>query len=199
MNPFNNLCSSFGNIHWQSSLGLFSWNRKRETQVCTHIYDVGHEVCHLLPCGIFDKVTKFTGSDDIAPAADAMTKAIHAFTHFSYVYSKGFWLFCDLQGKYDNGGWMCLFDPQVHMYVILLFVIDHILIILPRNQNRPDRDAYWDGGMQKIKKILKQHENDCERNRVCNALELHTMLVNDHSAPKEQQRSKKPTIINLIN
>ena len=153
----------------------------------------------LLPCGMFDKVTKFMGSDDIAPAADAMTKAIHAFAHFSYVYSKGFLLFCDLQGIYDNGGQMCLFDPQVHMYAILLFVTDHILIILLRNQNRSDRDAYWNGGVQKIRKFLKQHENDCERNGVCNALELRTVLVNDHSAPKEQQRSKKPTIINLIN
>jgi hypothetical protein len=53
--------------------------------------------------------------------------------------------------------------------------------------------------MQKIKQFLKQHENDCERNGVCNALELRTVFVNDHSAPTEQQRSKKPMIINLIN
>ena len=77
---------------------------------------------HLLPCRMFDKVTKFTGSDDIAtPVADPMTKAIHAFAHFSYVYSRGFLLFCDLQGIYDNDGRMCLFDTQVHTYVLTTF------------------------------------------------------------------------------
>lgn len=72
---------------------------------------------------MFDKVTKFTGSDDIALVADAMIKAIHAFAHFSHVYSKGFLLFCDLQGIYDDGGRMCLFDPQAHTYALLLLLL----------------------------------------------------------------------------
>lgn len=72
----------------------------------------------LLPCGMFDKHLKFTGSDNIAPAMNPITKAIHAFAHFSYVYSKGFLVFSDLQGIYDNSGQMCLIDPQVHTYVL---------------------------------------------------------------------------------
>ena len=43
----------------------------------------------LLPCGPVDpKVEKFTGNGDIGPASDHMTKAIHAFAHFSAIYPK---------------------------------------------------------------------------------------------------------------
>lgn len=53
----------------------------------------------LLPCGKLDaKVKKFTGSDDIGDAPDSMTKAVHAFAHWSLLYSRGHILFCDLQG-----------------------------------------------------------------------------------------------------
>lgn len=54
----------------------------------------------LLPCGKLDaKIKKFTGSDDIGDAPDSMTKAIHAFAHWSLLYSRGHILFCDLQGN----------------------------------------------------------------------------------------------------
>lgn len=53
----------------------------------------------LLPCGKLDvKIKKFTGSDDIGDAPDNMTKAVHAFAHWSLIYSRGHILFCDLQG-----------------------------------------------------------------------------------------------------
>jgi hypothetical protein len=58
----------------------------------------------LLPCGPADgDMQKFTGNEDNSPAPDAqdeLTMAIHAFGHFSSVYSKGDLLLCDLQGKY---------------------------------------------------------------------------------------------------
>ena len=53
----------------------------------------------LLPCGTLDsKIKKFTGSDEVGDAPDGMTKAIHAFAHWSLLYSRGHILFCDLQG-----------------------------------------------------------------------------------------------------
>ena len=56
----------------------------------------------LLPCGPFDaKVQKFTGNDDpgdMPDKDDHLTMAIHAFAHFSVLYSKHSLLLCDLQG-----------------------------------------------------------------------------------------------------
>ena len=53
----------------------------------------------LLPCGKVDgEVRKFTGNDDIGDASDDITKAVHAFAHFSLLYSQEHILFCDLQG-----------------------------------------------------------------------------------------------------
>ena len=53
----------------------------------------------LLPCGPHDlKVQKFTGNGTIGTAEDHLTKAVHAFVHFSLVYSGSDVLICDLQG-----------------------------------------------------------------------------------------------------
>ncbi|KAG6835988.1 hypothetical protein H0H93_012470 [Arthromyces matolae] len=63
----------------------------------------------LLPCGPADpNVRKFTGNDNFGDASDDMTKAIHAFVHFSMLYSQESILFCDLQGTLDSNGVMCL-------------------------------------------------------------------------------------------
>ena len=57
----------------------------------------------LLPCGKADsKVMKFTGSAEVGEATDDMTKAIHAFAHFSLVFSHEHLVFCDLQGTAHN-------------------------------------------------------------------------------------------------
>lgn len=54
----------------------------------------------LLPCGLVDpKVRKYTGNENFGDASDDMTKAIHAFVHFSVAYSQDSILFCDLQGN----------------------------------------------------------------------------------------------------
>jgi hypothetical protein len=86
----------------------------------------------LLPCGKLDgKIKKFTSSDDIGDATDDITMAIHAYAHFSHLYSGGHIVMCDLQGMLyhtiqqaftyyccllllgipDNKG---LIDPQAH-------------------------------------------------------------------------------------
>lgn len=55
----------------------------------------------LLPCGVVDgAVRKFTGNGQIGDADDDITKAVHAFAHFSLLYSQNNVLFCDLQGTY---------------------------------------------------------------------------------------------------
>ena len=55
----------------------------------------------LLPCGEADpQIKKFTGNDQIGVADDNMTQAIHAFAHFSVIYSQKNLLFCDLQGAF---------------------------------------------------------------------------------------------------
>ena len=71
-------------------------------------------VTPLLPCGELDgKIQKFTGNADLGPASDAMTKAIHAFAHFSLLYSHGFLLFCDLQGLHKVSVRVLLTADQV--------------------------------------------------------------------------------------
>lgn len=53
----------------------------------------------LLPSGPADsEVRKFTGNGEIGTAHDHVTKAVHAFVHFSLLYSQRHILFCDLQG-----------------------------------------------------------------------------------------------------
>ena len=53
----------------------------------------------LLPCVPSDPpICKYTGNGSVGPANDDLTKAIHAFVHFSLVVSKESLLFCDLQG-----------------------------------------------------------------------------------------------------
>lgn len=51
------------------------------------------------PSGQVDRpVRKFTGNDVVGEASDSMTQAIHAFAHFTLVYSSDEILFADLQG-----------------------------------------------------------------------------------------------------
>jgi hypothetical protein len=58
---------------------------------------------HLLPCNKLDRaIKKFTGNDEIGDAPENMMKAIHTFAHFSHVYSDGYILPCDLQGKFTQ-------------------------------------------------------------------------------------------------
>jgi hypothetical protein len=57
----------------------------------------------LLPCGPIDApIEKFTGNDDVGPAPgpkEHLTVALHAFTHYVVVWSRGNFLLCDLQGR----------------------------------------------------------------------------------------------------
>lgn len=63
----------------------------------------------LLPCSAVDApVKKFTGNDSIGDAHDHLTKAVHAFAHFSVIYSHSNILFCDLQGQFHMSiSWSC--------------------------------------------------------------------------------------------
>lgn len=56
----------------------------------------------LLPCGPANgPIIKYTGNDNVGapPAAnDTLTALLHAYTHFTFVYTKGHMVICDLQG-----------------------------------------------------------------------------------------------------
>ena len=66
---------------------------------CRTLPHLGFLATLLLPCGRYDDpVRKFIGSDNLGPAKDNLTQAIHAFVHFAWVYSQEQLLFCDMQG-----------------------------------------------------------------------------------------------------
>jgi hypothetical protein len=53
----------------------------------------------LLPCSKIDRpVQKFTGNDSFGKSDDDLTKAIHAFTHFTLIYTRKSVIVTDLQG-----------------------------------------------------------------------------------------------------
>ncbi|KAJ7816280.1 hypothetical protein B0H14DRAFT_3148667 [Mycena olivaceomarginata] len=71
-----------------------------------------------LPCSPVDKaIQKFTGNGNCGNPPDrndALTAAIHAFTHFTVLYTGEALVFCDLQGLFNRQGTMTLIDPQSH-------------------------------------------------------------------------------------
>ena len=110
----------------------------------------------LLPCGDVDaEIKKFTGNGSVGDASDHLTKAIHAFAHFSVVYSQNNIVFCDLQGMTillkrnfnadsrsnvqgapDVNGRMCLIDPQAHTYVFQVYSFKFDSYLSPRSQSQ---------------------------------------------------------------
>ncbi|KAJ7803090.1 hypothetical protein B0H14DRAFT_3884232 [Mycena olivaceomarginata] len=68
-----------------------------------------------LPCSPVDKaIQKFTGNGDCGNPPDqndALTAAIHAFTHFTILYTGEALVFSDLQGLFNREGTMTLIDP----------------------------------------------------------------------------------------
>ncbi|KAM6501725.1 hypothetical protein JOM56_001702, partial [Amanita muscaria] len=138
----------------------------------------------LLPCGPIDaSIEKFTGNDDVGPAPgpkEHVTIALHAFTHYVAIWSRGNFLLCDLQGMYDKTGTMCLIDPQSHS----------------SEQSSMDR-VYWDGGPEAIQRFMAHHLKECQNNVICNALELRTVEFddsdNDEPSPSHRFKSVSPT------
>jgi hypothetical protein len=77
-------------------LGKLKPSASSNSLLLPHFYFIA---TRLLPCGRYDGgVKKFTGNDDIGDARDDTTQAVHAFAHFSLLYSGKHMLFCDLQG-----------------------------------------------------------------------------------------------------
>ncbi|KAF8182020.1 kinase-like domain-containing protein [Pholiota molesta] len=125
----------------------------------------------LLPYGDADpKIKKFTGNGEIGIPQDDITKAMHAFAHFSVVYSHSNLLFCDLQGAPDIQQIMCLIDPQCH------------------TSTNPKDTVYWDGGLEKIEAFIHEHNIVCEDNWVCRGLKLKDVVV-EHSTSKSPTKS----------
>ncbi|KAJ6607860.1 hypothetical protein B0H10DRAFT_1817039 [Mycena sp. CBHHK59/15] len=61
-------------------------------------------------------IHKFTGNTDCGdPPRDALTTTIHAFTHYTIVFTAETMVLCDLQaGMFDRKKCMVLIDPQCH-------------------------------------------------------------------------------------
>jgi hypothetical protein len=103
---FNNFRASF--IITDIAVSEFSFNFDHSIFGCLHsLRESGgrhlpykHFIAMpLLPCDKLDAgIQKFTGNDDIGDATNDITRAIHAFAHFSLIYTKHTHLFCDLQG-----------------------------------------------------------------------------------------------------
>jgi hypothetical protein len=84
-------------------LGAFSLddveNRKHNDVPCILPFD-SFLATPLLPCSDIDRpVQKFTGSDSLGPAKDDLTMALHAYTHFTVVFTRRSVIITDLQGE----------------------------------------------------------------------------------------------------
>ncbi|KAF8808517.1 hypothetical protein BYT27DRAFT_7222879 [Phlegmacium glaucopus] len=139
----------------------------------------------LLPCGELDgKIKKFTGNDEFGEADDHLTKAIHAFSHFTAVYTQQNIILC----MFDHDKVMCLIDPQGHTAT--------------RDNSCHE---YWDGGPQKIQDFLKKHTTACENNWICQALNLLDAVVEEKdmspspSKDKLQKRKRHGSISFMVN
>ncbi|TDL13748.1 hypothetical protein BD410DRAFT_846650 [Rickenella mellea] len=128
----------------------------------------------LLPCGPIDTpIRKFTGNVNLGEARDELSKVIHAFAHFSLVYTRGFLLLCDLQGILDQDNVMCLIDPQCHTRAL-----------------KPE--IYWDLGEKEVLAFKKEHALACKKNRFCERLYLRTLVVESASAPQPVAQEPAP-------
>ncbi|KAJ6450145.1 hypothetical protein C8R45DRAFT_1084008 [Mycena sanguinolenta] len=114
-----------------------------------------------LPCSAIDKgIQKFTGNTDCGdPPEDAITAAVHAFTHFTISYTGSAFVFCDLQGLADRQGTMMLIDPQSH-------------------SSEPDSNKrmYWDGGPDAIQHFLDHHLESCDDNYICRTIAMKELV-----------------------
>ncbi|KAF7362206.1 Atypical/Alpha protein kinase [Mycena venus] len=110
-----------------------------------------------LPCSPVDKaIQKFTGNADCgAPPEDALTAAIHAFTHFTVKYTGNTLVFCDLQGLANRKGIMTLIDPQSHSF-----------------ESDSTKRMYWDGGPNAIEHFLSHHLENCDENYICHKIDM---------------------------
>lgn len=80
-----------------SILGTLSPSLSSHSRHLTHDTFIA---TRLLPCGKLDgKIKKFTGNDEFGDADDHLTRAVHAFSHFTAVYTQQNIILCDLQGK----------------------------------------------------------------------------------------------------
>ncbi|KAF8164041.1 hypothetical protein K438DRAFT_1775736 [Mycena galopus ATCC 62051] len=131
-----------------------------------------------LPCGPSEKaIQKFTGNADCgnSPGTDALTAAIHAFTHFTIVYTAENLVFCDLQGMYDRQGTMKLIDPQSHSEVPPHQRQKKSYPKFQRSETNSNLRMYWDGGPTAIQHFLDHHLKSCSQNYLCNKLDMQTL------------------------
>ncbi|KAJ7501651.1 hypothetical protein B0H11DRAFT_2371922 [Mycena galericulata] len=130
----------------------------------------------LLPCGPVDQpIQKFTGNADCGPApTDALTMALHSFSHFVAIYTNNDAILCDLQGIHDRKKVMVLIDPQMHTAE-------------PDSNNR----MYWDNGPKAMERFLEHHLRVCSENSICNRLGMRELQY-QHEEDVEDPRPQTP-------
>ncbi|KLO15003.1 hypothetical protein SCHPADRAFT_888884 [Schizopora paradoxa] len=119
----------------------------------------------LLPCSEFDKLKKYGGIDGLKPLAsdptNRMLKMMHAFTHFSFSYTKECFIVADLQGVSDSKKVFKVIDPQCHTNTVY-HPFDNI----------SKRHIYWDHGDIGIQRVIASHLHECGSNEICKALQI---------------------------
>lgn len=83
---------------------LFGEFVDKEQQELLHLEYRHFIATQLLPCGPIDAIVKYTGNaneGDAPRPGETMLATLHAFAHFTYIYTHGSFLLCDLQGVWD--------------------------------------------------------------------------------------------------
>ena len=85
-----------------------------------------------------------------------------------------------LPGFFDRDKTLCLFDPQSHTSVTIIFCKSSLTSNF-RSEKNSARRVYWDGGPKKLKAFIQHHltEGGCKDNKFCNALELARFKIPD--------------------
>ncbi|KAF8712521.1 hypothetical protein AX14_013037 [Amanita brunnescens Koide BX004] len=140
---------------------LFGEFVDKEQQELLHLEYRHFIATQLLPCGPIDAIVKYTGNaneGDAPRPGETMLATLHAFAHFTYIYTHGSFLLCDLQGTYNKSGIMCLIDPQSHS-----------------SEENPVKRIYWDKGPHGLREYMEHHRRSCSQNPVCMGMELATL------------------------
>jgi hypothetical protein len=90
-------------FHFNLKNALFGEFIDQEQRKSLHLEYLHFIATQLLPCGPIDAIVKYTGNINEGEAprpGETMLATLHAFAHFTYIYTCGNFLLCDLQGAW---------------------------------------------------------------------------------------------------
>ena len=65
------------------------------------------------------------------------------------------------------------------------------MLIKHRSEEDSTNRVYWDGGPKKIAHFMSDHLKDCEKNPICNALDLVTIEFEDNELDLGKDKNSK--------